>query len=106
MAKMKETSVKDEPRSGEGPEERGKEDKLREALGKVNKELREVKAALAASTNRLQEVWKANCAQLREFDTIIESKNEEIALLKVQLSEPGDSTKQSSVSSNRGPHHH
>ena len=88
MAKTKETSIKDEPGSGEGPEERGEEDKLREALEEVNKELEEVKAALATSTNRLQEVWKANCAQVREFDAIIQSKDEEIALLKVQLSEP------------------
>ena len=96
------TSLKDEPGSGECPEERGEEDKLREALEEVNKELQEVKATLVTSTNRPQKVWKANCAQLREFDAIIQSKDKEIALLKVQLSEPGDSMKQSSVSSNRG----
>lgn len=87
---------------GEGPEEGGEEEKLHEDLEEVNKELEEVKEALVTSTNRLQEVWKVNCAQLREFDAIIQSKDEEIALLKTQLSELRDSGTRSGVSNNGG----
>ena len=61
----------------------------REALRKANDELGEVKTALVQSKNRLQEVWSANCAQLKEFDAIVQSKDEEITFLKTQLREAG-----------------
>ena len=42
---------------------------------------------LPTSKNRLQAVWMVNCVQLREFDGIVQSKDEEIVLPKMQLME-------------------
>lgn len=44
---------------------------LQAALEEANKKVEEFTATLAACKSRLDEVWRANCIQLREFKDIL-----------------------------------
>ena len=59
---------------------------LQAALKEANKKVEEFTATLAACKSRLDEVWRANCIQLREFKDILSAKEEEVERLKTQLS--------------------
>ena len=58
---------------------------LQAALEEANKKVEELTATLAACKSQLDEVWRANCIQLREFKDILSAK-EEVERLKTQLS--------------------
>ena len=45
----------------------------------------DLKSRLNKAMNRTQELWRMNCTQLREFDSLLFGKDEQIAALKLQL---------------------
>lgn len=83
-------------------------EELREALLVTRRERDELDAALTVCKERLSEVWSANCAQLRQFDSLMGSAEEEIKSLKQQLAEAqraaNNCSPASSVSTVSSPH--
>ena len=60
---------------------------LRVALQVANEERVALKEQVADGKKRLDEMWRENCLQLSNWDHDTQSKEEEIALLKVKVSE-------------------
>ena len=84
--------VEPEEESGSSTHDDDEEQDLESALHEsreLTAQLQEEVSALPKGTNRarerVREVWRNSCNQLREFDVALESKDEEIAHLKSRL---------------------